>query len=76
MSADGTTEKQPLTAIAFQRDMKLNGISELAVQRIVPLTYARFPVIDSTSAYSEFSAHFGLPHTVHIAVEYCEFQSG
>ena len=51
-------------------------ISKRAVQRIVPLPDARFPVIDSTSAYSEFRAHFGLPHTVHVAIQDSEFQSG
>lgn len=56
--------------------MKLNGISEFAVQRIVPLADACFPVIDSTSADSEFRAHFGLPHSVHIAIQNGEFQSG
>ena len=56
--------------------MKLNGISEFAVQRIVPLADARFPVIDSTSADAEFGADFGLPHAVHIAIQDGEFQSG
>lgn len=56
--------------------MKLNGISEFAVQRIVPLADACFPVIDSTSADSEFRTYFGLLHAVHIAIQNGEFQSG
>lgn len=56
--------------------MMLNGISEFAVQRIVPLSDARFPVIDSASTDTEFRAHFGFPHPVHIAVQNGEFQSG
>ena len=62
--------------IAFQWDMKFNGISEFAVQRIVPLADTRFPVVYRASADSQFRAHFGLPHTVHIAVQYGKFQSG
>ena len=50
--------------------MKLNGISEFAVQRIVPLSDARFPVVYRASADSQFRAHFGLLHAVHIAVQY------
>ena len=57
-------------------DMKLNGISEFAVQRIVPLTDACLAGIYRASADTEFGADFGLPHAVHIAVEYCKFQSG
>ena len=51
-------------------------ISKRAVQRIVPLPNARFPVVYRSATYSQFRAHFGLPHAVHIAVEYCKFQSG
>ena len=51
-------------------------ISKRAVQRIVPLPNARFPVVYRSPADSEFGTHFCLPHSVHIAVEYCEFQCG
>ena len=68
--------KPLIKSLPFQRDMKLNGILEFAVQRIVPLTYACFTGIYRASADTEFRAHFGLPHPVHIAVEYGEFQSG
>ena len=48
--------------------MKFCGISEFAVQRIVPLPNARFPVVYRASADSQFRAYFCLPHTVHIAI--------
>ena len=71
-------EKRQVSRIkpAFQKDMKLNGISEFSVQRIVPLSDAHFPVIDSTSADTKFGADFGLLHAVHIAIQNSEFQSG
>ena len=75
-SVDGITEKQPQTVIAFQRDMKLNGISEFAVQRIVPLSDARFSVVYRSATDTQFRAYFCLPHTVHIAIQDGEFQSG
>ena len=57
-------------------DMKLNGILKFAVQRIVPLADTRLAGIYRASADSQFRARFGLPHAVHIAVEYGKFQSG
>ena len=48
--------------------MKFCGISEFAVQRIVPLPNARFPVVYRASADSQFRAYFCLPHAVHIAI--------
>ena len=57
-------------------DMKLNGISEFTVQRIVPLADARFSVVYRAATYAKFRTHFGLPHPVHIAVEYGDFQCG
>ena len=57
-------------------DMKLNGISEFAVQRIVPLTDACLAGIYRASADTEFGADFGLPHAVHIAVQDGKFQCG
>ena len=66
---DGITEKQPSGNDCFSRSyMKLNGISEFAVQRIVPLSDTRFPVVYRSATDTQFRAHFGLPHTVHIAV--------
>ena len=56
--------------------MKLNGISEFAVQRIVPLSDTRFPVVYGSATDAQFRAHFGLPHAVHIAIQNGEFQSG
>ena len=62
-------------AIAFQEDMKLNCISKRVVKAVISLTDACLAVIDRTSAYTEFGAYFGLPHTVHIAVQDSKFQS-
>lgn len=56
--------------------MKLNGMSNSAVQRIVPLSDARFPVVYRSATDTQFRTHFGLPHTVHIAIQDGEFQSG
>ena len=43
---------------------------------MVSLSYACLTVVYRAATYSKFRAHFGLSHPVHIAVEYCEFQSG
>ena len=56
--------------------MKFCGMSNSAVQRIVPLPDARFPVVYRAATYSEFRAYFGLPHPVHIAIQDGKFQSG
>ena len=51
-------------------------ISKRAVQRIVPLPNARFPVVYRSPADSEFGTHFCLPHSVHIAIQDGKFQCG
>lgn len=56
--------------------IEFNAILEIAAQRIVPLTDACFPVVYRASADTEFRAYFCLSHTIHVAVQYGEFQSG
>ena len=51
-------------------------ISKRAVQRIVPLPNARFPVVYRSPADTEFGTDFRLPHAVHIAIQDGKFQSG
>ena len=63
-------------AIAFQEDMKLNCISNRAVKTVISLTDACFSAIDRASADTELCTDFGLYHSVHIAVQNSEFQSG
>ena len=43
---------------------------------MISFSDACFAMIDSSSAYSEFRADFGLSHAVHIAVQNSRFQSG
>ena len=56
--------------------MKFCGMSNSAVQRIVPLPNACFSVVYRSATYSQFRAHFCLPHAVHIAVQDSKFQCG
>ena len=67
--------KPSIKSLPFQWDIKLNGISEFAVQRIVSLSYACFAMVYRASADTEFRAHFCLPHSVHIAIQDGKFQS-
>lgn len=60
-------------AIALQEDMKLSCISNRAVKIVISLTDACLAVVDRTSADTKFGADFGLPHTVHIAVQDSKF---
>lgn len=54
--------------------MKFNAMSKRTVKVVISLTDACFAVIDSSSAGTEFGADFGLSHSVHIAVQYGNFQ--
>ena len=56
--------------------MKLSGISVCAVKLLIPLTYARLAVVYRSSADAELGADFGLPHTVHVAVQDGKSQCG
>lgn len=51
-------------------------ISKRAVKVVISLTNACLAVVDRTSSNAEFGAHFGLYHSVHIAIQDGKFQSG
>ena len=55
--------------------IEFDVISKRAVQRIVPLPDARFPVVYRASADPQFRAYFGLPHAVHIAIQDGKFKA-
>ena len=56
--------------------MKFDVISKRAVKVVISLTNACLAVVDRTSSNAEFGAHFGLYHSVHIAIQDGKFQSG
>ena len=68
--------KAVIIRYSFYFCMKLSCIFIRAVKIIISLTNTCLSVIDSSSADTEFSTDFGLYHSVHIAVQNGEFQSG
>ena len=70
-------KRQPLKKwLSLVCVVKFSNESRLIVERIISSADTCFAVIYSSSADTEFGTDFSLPHAVHIAIQYGEFQCG